>query len=281
MARMGMAILAAAFFVHCGAHAENASMGPWRLGAGVGYTTVSLEDVRWNLEDLLKVKSGAFVDYLYSTGSYGSGIYELEYPKGAYSVEAGLIYMVTDRIGLGGQVEYLIIPEFNGNVTGWGAFGESIDYRATINTALVPVLFGIYAETEVTPGAIALGGRIMAGPVFASGDVSEQQLFMDPSWPAFALAATWNGDYPMSGHGIAYEICANAVYGITERTHMYVELAYRGANLKSMSIDRNVDMDGDGIFEIRRGDEFRDIAGGVLPWQFSGVKLSLGLRFII
>jgi len=261
--------------------AEDAAKGPWRLGASVGYTTVSFSAVRSALEDFLKAKGTSFVDYLYATSSHGSATVKLEYPKGATALDAELFYMVAEGVGLGGKFGYLVIPTFKGSVRGSGAYGESIEYSLAMDTSLIALLFGLYAETEIRPGAISLGGKALVGPVLANATINQSQAFVDPYFPAFARANSFSGEYDISGSGVGYEVCASAVFGINDSMSTFLELSWRGARLPEMTKDADEDLDGDSVHEIRKGEKFTDKDDDAVSFDFSGLSIALGLRFMI
>lgn len=281
MKKVVCALAVSAILAFGGAPREAAGAKPWRVGGNASYSSMSFKDLKWSLEDFLAAKGEGFLGYLYYTGSDGYAAYSLEYPRGALSLEAELFYMFAERVGAGARAGYFFVPSFNGTVYGTGVYGEVMDYSIEISSSLIPVLFGIHVEPRMEPGGVGLGGRIMAGPVFASADVRQQQYFYDPYWPSFSMDATWLGNYSVSGEAIAFEICGNLIYGIDDNAHMFLELAYRGARFSSMKIENNLDLDDDGIYETRRGDKFTDKDGKAVPWDFGGIKFAVGVRLLM
>lgn len=254
----------------------SAEVGQWRISPAIGYATVDLGDVNDYVVDFAKSKSGAFVDYLDFWGSLGSAKWEVEKATSGFVGSIDLDYQVVPQGGFGVRLGYLNAGDISMKVTGSGDGGESIDESATISLSAKSVLVGGWFESGEKTG-VNYSGYIYVGPTFYTWEVSDDLDFKDTG---LGVSINYDYNYEATGSSFGAELGGRVGYGINEKTSLFVEGGYRIQAIEKLKITEDVDVDGDGIDDIDKGDVVDDMDGDPLEVVLSGISIKVGMQYL-
>ncbi len=255
----------------------DAPQKPWRIGAWIGRAYVDLGDVEADRLQEGKALANEFMTDWWGSGvgNGGSTTVKVDDVKAGATIGAEVGYLVNPTLGLGVKVGVLQPPDLTSEVTGTGDFNETLKYSETIETSLIPLLFGGWVEGG-KPVGFHYRGSLFLGPSFGSGEAKLSHSFTDPTgfFPNESLSAT----VPLSGNAFAFEVGAGVGYGLSDTLSLFVDVLYLAANVKEMKATKDVDVNGDGVIDVKKGDADTDANNKAIAYNFSGLNLKLGVR---
>ena len=139
---------------------------------------------------------------------------------------------------------------------------------------MIPVLLGGWIERALS-GDISLRGSVFAGPAFGKALLVNDWKLSGPSFdPA-------TGGYQVGYRATTFAADLGAEFGWQATRHLtlVLEAGYRLCRFVALRSSRDVDLDQDGTADIRAGDALDDGRGRPVPFNFSGFKGTVGLRW--
>lgn len=239
----------------------------WRFGGWIGGASVNLhaieDDARLSAEFLAN-------DFVAAYGGTARPEIHRDHGAGVIGIEIG--YLTDGASGLGIKIGLVDPTEITGEVIGDGGSGESLRAFWTLETDMTAVLFGGWMQGG-RPVGFHYRGSLYWGPAFG---VADETFSVSTFTPPFST--DFSAFIPYAGSTFAVEISGGCGYGLSRTLSLYVEMALLMAKIQKMEAEENVDVDGDGIDDVRKGDAFSDDSGNTLAFDFSGVQGKFGIR---
>lgn len=239
----------------------------WRFGGWIGGASVNLHAIEDDARLFAEFLANDFV------AAYGgTADWEVlgEHDAGVIGIEIG--YLVDGMSGLGIKIGLVDPHAMTGEIIGDGASGEFLNVFWTLETEMTSVLFGGWVQGGRTVG-FHYRGSLYWGPAFGVADETFSGALF-----AFPVSTSFSAFIPYEGNTFAVEISGGLGYGLSRTLSLYVDVALLMAKIPRMEAMENVDVDGDGIDDVRKGEAFSDNSGNILAFDFSGLQGKFGIR---
>ncbi len=256
---------------------SSVEVGRFHVGAGGGYSGVSLAEAERNLEMLIRSEREYFEGFLlfWGSGVEGTPVARMEEVTGGSYLMTEAGYRVTSSVDVGVRFFRHFLPDLTGLYEERGTGGESIRAEHRFTAGLSRLLFGAAVERTFSNGRFLLRVGAHAGPVFLS---SEQTLsftlggipFVDP------FSSTWT--VPYSGKALGVDFGLQFEYAVRRGLGAVLEAGYSIANVRRLEAREDTDLDGDGLPDVRKGEPLEDSEGGTIECDLGGVRLGVALR---
>ena len=248
----------------------------WRLGAWFGFSHAEMEDLN---------RAGSVLLADWQSTAAGS-VGRLSEAHGALEFGGELGFRVISRFGvalrLGGQIGAESLVRFSARDPSLGTVGGS----RSVRTAVYPVLFGIWGESGNLAG-FHTRASLFAGPAYVSGECQARGVL--PGWQGWLqpgesvpalLAQRRNVNYTAltSGSGLAVDNSIEIGMPVSRELTWFMEFGYRWAVVEEMSLDGDVDLDGDETIDIREGAILSHSDGSPVRFNYGGMRFFTGLR---
>ncbi len=240
-----------------------------------GYSTVDFKELKSSLDDATSAEANAFLQYLALTGSFGSANISYGAVTGGFEGLASIFFKASKYISLGFKSAYLVPGTITNKISGRGYYNETLSYNLNLSTSLFTVLGGITFSSPRIPKKVSWSLSLFAGPAFAGGTLSLDELLTDPF---FSLYMPYNYSLPMSGSGFFGEISAATEYPVSEGFGITLGVGYHYCSIGEMKFTSSADPDHDGYYEIPSGESFTDIHGKNIAFNFSGFDVNGGIK---
>jgi len=152
--------------------------------------------------------------------------------------------------------------------------GDRLTESWALDVVMVPVLLGGWIERALSTD-ISLRGSVFAGPAFGKAILVND---WKVSGPSFDPAA---GGYQAAYRATTFAADLGAEFDWQATRHLTLVLGagYRLCRFVALRSSGDVDLDQDGAADIRAGDALQDRQGRPVPFNFSGFKGTVGLRW--
>jgi len=254
---------------------EEQNFSSWKFGLNVGYAGVDLKSVEADLNTEGNLAVDSFLTYLHSTGSNGTASYTLTEVSGGINLAGNLLYMLNDNIGIGARLNYIKPNDMELKVKGSGIYSESYSITNKLSFELISPLFEICLQNSNLSGleyGLIIGGGI------GFGDIT-QDMTVRLIDPFYNINQSSSASVSSSGSGFDFYMSANAGYKVSEIVTLFAMVGYNYCNINEMTSNENVDFDGDGVYDILKGDKYKDSSGEIVNFDFSGISINAGIRF--
>jgi len=244
--------------------------GPVELGFSLGTGPSNLDSADAALIDLAHAEAAAYVGSFGGiNGSIGHGSLgraaasEIDFE---YRLANGGLFGI--RIGTALNFETAILDAT-------GPAGDHLVEQWAMDTSIVPLLVGGSLEHPLGADTF-LRGSVFAGPAFARALLAEDITLTGPSNPSGEDTYT----VPYAGRTFAADVGGEFNWRWTPHVAVALGIAYRYCRFVALHATSDVTT-GNRFFgaDVRSGDPFRDGAGRAVPFDFSGFKVLLGLRW--
>jgi hypothetical protein len=258
---------------------------PW---LGYGFTSmVDLNDQLNNYKSFLSLMMGPFyANYITQN--------EVEEITGGLIYGLDMMFYPSKNFGIGSRIgciqpsagTYTFELNFSDPMIG----NEYIYEQLNISTSLIPILIGgkYSLDNEKFNFSIGLfGGFAMANlimkdetrMIFDYTPFAESMGYVDETYENIA-------EIPGSGTDFCADLILEALYRINPHFHFGIEAGYFIATIKTITADKDVDMDNDGTIDVNKGDALTEVnnlgigSGKDLAIDFSGLHISLVFKFL-
>jgi hypothetical protein len=138
----------------------------------------------------------------------------------------------------------------------------------------LPILVGFWLNHDLS-NDVALRGSLFAGPAIGHAVLTDDWELTGPSFGA----SKGSSIVAYQGTTFAADLGGEIDWRWTRRLTLVIGLGYRYCRFVSMRAAGNADIDGDGYADVLKGDAFQDGRGRAVPFDFSGLTTTFGLRW--
>lgn len=238
-----------------------------------GWQGAQMGDVQSSLED---VANGSKSDFLYLFG--GTAHTNSSASNGGFSGGIEYTAITNETLGWGARLGYASAGEYDSSVTGSGASGETYFEEWNLNTSVIPLMAGLVIHGG-DANEIQLRGALFLGVAFASATMKQAG---DISVPWMSYRDSYSTSVPLSGHGFCGDASVRVSMNMSSHAVVFAEVGYVLAKVNEMTFDRNVDFDGDGVIDYKKGSHVEESnSTKPLGFDFSGGSVRVGISFIL
>jgi len=241
-------------------------LGEIRVTTWCGYSTVAMDDVNKQLEmkaNYMFEKSGGFSP---SIKKFSNGLI----------LGVDVLYKISTDIYLGPRIAFLFSSgEVSGKTTVWGytqlhpPYDPVFGAKIIVNTFFMPIMFGISYSKEVKKH-IFFGSKLFSG--YGKANVTSHFEWYKESGYQESTCVDLYGE----GIGFMFESSIFGEYRFSSNFSAVIELGYKIAKISSIKQTNE-------IFYVGKTEEivikFEDDQGNKIPFDFSGINFTLGLKY--
>jgi hypothetical protein len=246
------------------------------VGAGGGYSGVSLAEAERNLELLIRAERQNFEDNLlfWGSGVVGTPVARMEEVTGGSFLMTEAGYRFTPRISAGLRFFRYFLPDLTGLYEENGSGGESIRAEHTFTADLTKWLLGVAVERGFSGGDLVLRVDGAAGAVFLSSDatVQVQQSVIGEEPVAYTQTI------PYSGTGLGMDFGLRVEYAFRSGFGAFAEAGYSIANVPRMKVREETSITGTGETLPKGTVLMNEVDGEPIECDMGGIRLGAGLR---
>ena len=248
--------------------------GPVRLGTGFGISDFSNSYSEYN-DKLLMPSAEAEKDkfiatYLASGGSIGSSGIRLDEQKGGPASYLELGILVRSNLGVGLRLE--VVPSNHSEASPVVLASNGYWYGHYVaHMSYVSVMPGLWLE----------GGRDgRTGLDYRAGFYAGPAMLM----VGMDYGSEWDkGSYEYStasdGIGYAAKLALGCDYWLTDWMALTLDAGWRLSSISKVKYSKDADTNGDGVFEIKSGDDVTGLNGEAIGYDYGGWSVAGGLTF--
>jgi hypothetical protein len=277
--------------------------GNWRIVPSIGYATVDLKAVNSNADNYAGAMESFTRDYMNvpdGTGlsRYVSSVnYSVEKAdKGvSYGIDVG--YRAFEGGGLGFRIGYLkpadIKVSGHGSgakpvrtwqmdpgdgvwkwmITGWVPGGVEFSDEVVESSVVLSLLSGGWIEGG-DPDGLNYSGFVYAGPSIA-WDTTKQRQSVSDSYLGLSHSADYTSE--ASGMQAGMEAGGRLGLGLNGYASLFAEFSFRYQEIAYMRQSKDVDVDGDGVTDLKKGVRINGTNDAPLIFNYSGVSFKTGV----
>lgn len=243
--------------------------GYWFGGSTLGHTDYDA--------DIKAAQERAASNFSLGGSGAGTATFEEAGTTGfAYGIEGG--YSVGSFWGLGAKSGFLSSKMSSGTLHRTRSPGDSLDETWNGSASLKLLLAGGWVRLG-RPNGLNLRSGLFFGPAFGSVELKHtKKEVVSSSSEDFQTVVN------MSGVGLATEFNLELGFSLGEWSKLqwamwYFQLSLQGLRPK-MTLDDDVDVDGDGVTDYRAGERGRGFSGRPLNGNLSGAGFTFGFRAV-
>lgn len=247
-----------------------AEPGPYELSFSLGTTAAGLDPADAALIQAADAEAAA---YAFSFGGVNGNVGHSSVSRAAAAqIDFG------HRLQNGGIFGIRTGTALNFDVVSLDATGPAGDHLVetwNLDVAMFPILVGGSVEHPLSAD-ITVRGSLFAGPAFARAALVEDLTLTGPSNPA----GTYGYVVSYAGTTFAADLGGEFDWQWTPHLAVTIELGYRYCRFIALHARSDVNTGGS-LFgaDVAAGDSFQDRTGRAVPFDFSGFKTLLGLRW--
>jgi len=252
-----------------------ADVGPFAIDVRGGFTTASMSqlnaDAQKSVDDF---KDNAFIN--------GDTVDDASYTKlsgGAY-VRGGLSYAVSPLLSLGARGGYmsagqgkLVMNSHSSVPDGFGGTINTVTRQTSKFTATaIPIMVGGSVRRPVSD-RFAWTGALYVGEGMATFNTDDNGTgSVTDTLFSFSSSYTAAGKSTYTGSALALEVTVGFDYQLASSLSLGGDLGYHMLKVAKVKATDDVDYDGDGVADVRKGDVYVDDKNNAIPIDFSGIS---------
>lgn len=276
--RSGFRSLASLVVIAGVAHANTDR--PWVISVNGGWYGYSMNAVDTDLAE-----EGKDLERAWRAFTLGTATSEVTKSSGGGGLGISFTYHPTGVLGFGGRIGRIRPGEMVLNTTGRGSLSyESLHWQETYSPAVIPVMAGVLLQRG-EPGAVRFRLSAFVGIMLLNIDDSliyDATYWDDLDGDGFVdtlVGEQATASVSGSGSGFGGELGVGIAVPLSASVDVTLDLSYRVGRVSRVIADASVDIDGDGIDEVQKGESFNDVNGKALKFDLGGADARLGLQF--